>query len=43
MIMGFSDIGYQPDLGEFLYITELMYVVVEVDAVNQIFMVECVG
>ena len=43
MVMGFSDIGYEPDLGEFIYINDIMYVVTQVDAVNQIFMVECIG
>jgi hypothetical protein len=43
MVMCFEDIGYSPELGEFIYINELMYVVVEVDSVNQTFMVECIG
>lgn len=43
MVMCFEDIGYEPDLGEFIYINDLMYVVVEVDSINQVFMVEYCG
>ncbi len=41
--MGFDDIGYEPELGEFVYINDIMYVVVEIDAPNQIFRLEFIG
>tara|TARA_Y100000385_G_C12830267_1_gene524217 strand:+ start:530 stop:661 length:132 start_codon:yes stop_codon:yes gene_type:complete len=43
MIMGFDDIGYEPELREFVYINDIMYVVVEIDAPNQIFRLEFIG
>jgi len=41
--MTFSDIGYKPDIGEFIYLKDLMYVVTELDCVNQTFVVEYIG